>query len=277
MKSLLIQAENDDGDLAEMRDGVADGMDLNGLQREEACAKVLVVREANLTGRSFFSSTVSPLLAKYRPDILWIDPVLSYLGGDVKSQEIVGPFLRNGLHPLLVRFNCAAVVLHHTNKPPSGVQKIEWAAGEFAYLGSGSAEFANYCRAVIALRSLGSHDVFDLQAGKRGARLRWKNPDDSTSYSKQLAHAREEGRIFWREAEPDEIPKSPGAPQKGASADACRDLLPPEGLTKTDWQTQADEMLSLSKGTFRHRFDELRNSDRIFKSAINGNWLKKGA
>src|SRR5206468_2700274 len=84
-------------------------------------------------------------------------------------------------NPLLREFNCAAVVVHHTNKPPTGKEKPDWSAGDFAYLGGGSAEWANWARAVLGLRSLGSHDVFELRAGKRGGRLGWKEEDGETS------------------------------------------------------------------------------------------------
>ena len=112
-------------------------------------------------------------LTKHQPDLLWIDPALAYLGGEVGSQREVGGFLRNMLNPLVHEFNCAVVVVHHTNKPPVGREKPDWNAGDFAYLGGGSAEWANWARAVLALRSLGSHSVFELRAGKRGARLGW--------------------------------------------------------------------------------------------------------
>ena len=45
LKSLLVQAENDDGDLAEMRDGVMRGLGLSEDERARACEMVLVVRE----------------------------------------------------------------------------------------------------------------------------------------------------------------------------------------------------------------------------------------
>jgi hypothetical protein len=113
------------------------------------------------------------------------------------------------LNPLVREFNCGVVVVHHTNKPPVGVEKREWNAGDHAYLGSGSAEWGNWARAVIALRSLGSHSVFELRAGKRGGRLGWMEPDGETkSYAKVIAHANEPGMICWREADESEVPQT---------------------------------------------------------------------
>ena len=209
LKSLLIQAENDEGDLAEMRDGVISGLKLTEDEGKRAMENIIVVREDSRTGLGFFVGTVRPLLEKHQPDLLWIDPALAYLGGEVGSQKEVGGFLRNMLNPLVREFNCGVVVVHHTNKPPVGVEKRDWNAGDHAYLGSGSAEWGNWARAVIALRSLGSHSVFELRAGKRGARLGWVEPDGETkSYAKVIAHANEPGVICWREADESEVPQT---------------------------------------------------------------------
>jgi hypothetical protein len=165
------------------------------------------VREDARTGLLFFVETLQPALAAHRPDLLWIDPALAYLGGEANSQKDVGGFLRNMLNPLLREFNCGCVVVHHTNKPPTGKEKPDWQAGDFAYLGGGSAEWANWARAVIVMRSVGSHSVFELRAAKRGPRLRWREPDGVTpAFTKMIAHATEPGVICWREAEASEMP-----------------------------------------------------------------------
>ncbi len=222
LKSLVVQAENDGGDMAEFRDGVYHGLNLAEDERELAGNCVAVVREDERTGPDFFRSVVRPLLKEHRPDLLWIDPALSYLGGDVKSQEDVGGFLRNGLNPLLREFGCAAVVCHHTNKPPNGREKPDWQAGDFAYLGSGSAEWANWARAVLALRSLGSHEVFELRAGKRGSRLGWREEDGEThAFARNIAHGKD-GIIYWRDAEVEEVP----TPEAKAAPKTSADLLP---------------------------------------------------
>lgn len=209
LKSLLIQAENDEGDLAEMRDGVLNGLKLTEDERRRAMENVIVAREDTRTGLAFFAGAVRPLLEQHKPDLLWIDPALAYLGGDVSSQKDVGGFLRNMLNPLLREFNCGGVVVHHTNKPPTGKEKPDWSAGDFAYLGGGSAEWANWARAVLALRSVGSHSVFELRAGKRGGRLGWKEADGVTkAYFKVIAHAKEPDVICWRDAEESEVPNT---------------------------------------------------------------------
>jgi hypothetical protein len=133
LRSLYVQAENDDGDLAEMRDGVIAGLALSPKELKAVYSSIVTVHENTRTLRPFFDNTVAPLLELHRPDLLWIDPALAYIGGESNSQKDVGVFLRNLLNPLLSQFNCGGVVIHHTNKPSKGEEKKEWQAGDFAY------------------------------------------------------------------------------------------------------------------------------------------------
>jgi len=204
LKSLIIQAENDEGDLAEFADGIFQGLLLAPAQTTQADKNVVTACEDSRTGLPLCLYTIEPLLAAHRPDLLWLDPANAYLGGDASSQEIVGGFLRNMLNPLLRKYGCAAIVIHHTTKPPRGRDKPDWQAGDFAYLGSGSAEFANWPRCVLAIRSIGQHAVFELRAGKRGSRIGWKDENDQPAYSRFIAHSKTPGLIYWRDAELDE-------------------------------------------------------------------------
>jgi len=241
LKSLLIQAENDDGDLAEMRDGVIAGLDLNEDQRRMAMENIIVAREDERTGMAFFSGVVRPLLEAHRPDLLWIDPALSYLGGEASLQKDVGGFLRNLLNPVLREFDCAAVIVHHTNKPSAGKEKPDWSAGDYAYLGGGSAEWANWPRAVLALRSIGSHCLFELRAAKRGGRLGWLESDGQTkAYVKWIAHANEPGVICWREANQSELPAANEAKRTVTKADILPHVPTDTAITKQELRQRAN-------------------------------------
>jgi hypothetical protein len=270
LKSLLIQAENDDGDLAEFRDGICAGLELSPDNIKLVGDNVVVACEDTRTSIRFFAEVVEPLLELHKPDLLWIDPALAYIGGEVSLQRDVGAFLRNGLNPLLHRFACAAVVVHHTNKPLTGREKSNWQAGDFAYLGSGSAEWANWARAVLALRSIGSHDVFELRAGKRGSRLGWKDADGATCYTKLIAHAKEPGVICWREVAPDEI--ETGGRPKSYDPEEIFALLPPEGLATGEWQKLAKNECGISETTFHRERRAFQKAERILKSKASGKW-----
>jgi hypothetical protein len=272
--SLLIQAENDDGDLAEMRDGIFAGLHLAPSEIVQAGASVLIFREDARTSADFLGGVISPLLAEHRPDLLWIDPALAYLGGEANAQKDVGGFLRNGLNPLLRRYGCGAVVVHHTNKPPTGREKPTWTAGDFAYLGAGSAEWANWARAVLALRSIGSHRVFELRAGKRGGRLPWVETDGQTkSFARYLAHATEPGVICWREVDPEEVPQG-GRPKDYDEGDLLA-VLPAEGLASMEWQKLAKDECGISERNFFRQRKALEKGKKILKSKVSGRWQPK--
>ena len=272
LKSLLIQAENDDGDLAEMRDGVLAGLNMTQEERAAALANVVVCQEDTRTGRAFFLDVVKPLLAEHKPDLLWVDPVLAFLGGDTSSQKDVGAFLRNGLNPLLHEFNVGCVCIHHTNKPPSGKEKSTWQAGDLAYLGSGSSEWANAPRAILGIRSIGSHDVFELTAGKRGSRLNWRDEADEKTYSLLIQHSKERGQICWLPASKEDLEPT-GRPKEHDHEDML-DVLKDSGLTTKEWMFEAFEEHGIKDATFYRLKKAICASKKVIKSHVNGKWMR---
>ncbi len=139
-----------------------------------------------------------------------VDPAFAYLGGDSNSQKDVSRFMRELLNPLVKERNIGLMLVHHTNKPPTGREKDTWAGSDFAYVGAGSAEWINPCRAALAIRSIGSSDVFELIASKRGKRLGWKDLTGKLTDKQYIAHHGGEGVICWREATPEEVAEVEG-------------------------------------------------------------------
>lgn len=285
LKTVIIQAENDDGDLAEMRDGICKGLNFNADQRRQFFENVLILTHCGVTGKQFIQEVVRPTLDIHAPDFLCIDPMLSYIGGDSKEQKVVGPFLREYLHPELYDHECAAVLSHHTNKPPSTKDSREWRNGEFAYLGSGSAEWANYPRAVLALQSTGTPGLYTLHAGKRGARLAWSAEDgESITYQKFVAWSKDKDTIYWRAPEsaelPDEVAEqaqkttNSGRPSK-YTTDALVNSLKWEGLTSvsyTEFAQAAKDKTGMPLSTFKRVLQKALDDGKIFQSALNGRY-----
>ena len=196
LKSLLIQGENDELDLIEMRDGVAGGMELDAERQAAINDNVVVWHETGLCGENFCNQVVAGLLEQHRPDLLWIDPVLQYLGGDSNNQEQVGWFLRQLLSPLIHQHNCGLVLINHTAKPKP--TRSASPASLSAYDAAGSAEFSNWPRAVLSLKSTTRQSQYSLIAGKRGNRLNWKHADGmTTAYERSVRHSVEPGVICW--------------------------------------------------------------------------------
>jgi hypothetical protein len=249
--SLLVQAENDSVDIAEFRDGVFDGLELTDQEKASLRGRIHVVRENARTAAEFVMHTLRPLVERIRPDLLWIDPALAYLGGESNSQKDVGLFLRNLLNPLLTEFRCAAVVVHHGNKPPSGNQKPQWQAGDFAYLGGGSAEWANWARAVIVIRSIGHEEIFELRAAKRGRRLYWKDDSGLPTYRKYIAWSKDPKTIFWREPSVEEIAQleageKVGRPRKLEPVDVLHCIRRTPGQNQAFYKSEIKRVLKCS-------------------------------
>lgn len=215
LRCLLIQAENDDGDMAQMRDGIATGLGFTEAQRRIFFENVLIKDSSGITGKAFVTEVLTPLLDLYVSDLFAVDPALSFVGGDVKEQKVVGEFLRTYLNPLIFAHDCSCIMLHHTNKPHVGKEKANWANGELAYLGSGSSEWANWARAVLSIQSIGKHGIYRLHAAKRGARLGWKDDEDTLIYEKLIRHSKEKNIICWHDADPSEEFPAPLEPTEG--------------------------------------------------------------
>jgi len=196
--------------------------------------------ENGTVAESFVEEIVEPLVQRHQPDLVWIDPVFQYLGGDANQQEVVGRFLRQNIGPLLKRHDCAMVLVHHTAKPSKATQRNANPLLR-AYDAAGSAEFSNWPRAVLSLQSTNAADTYRLVAAKRGGRLGWRMPDGTTRcYEKMLTHSREPGTIFWQEAVVTGVAANNGqtatatvpANSTDAVVDAVLANVPPDGIDK---------------------------------------------
>ncbi len=270
LKSLIFQSENDDGDLFEMCDGVCAGLNLTQEQIESVKQMVMIVREDQRTSFTFINQVLRPILEQEKPDLVWIDHALAYLGGDASNQAEVSKFLRNGLNPLLREFRCGCVVVAHGNKPPTGKEKGGWQAGDHAYAATGSIEWANWARAVLVIRSIGSYTEFELIAGKRGGRLGWTDDANETVYTKFIRQDKRPGVIFWSEIAGEDLISS-GRP-KQYTGDELLTVLPPEGLTTTEWFDEAKREFGISERNFYLLKKQLVDKEQLVQDAISKKW-----
>ncbi len=206
MRILYIQAENDEGDLAEMRNGTIIGCeDLSDEEKIKAIQNIFTVTLNDRTGPQFAETLERLLIEKGPFDLVVVDPAYAYIAGDSNSNKDVSDFVRKQITPILHRQNVGMILVHHSAKPPRGKEKEGWAAGDYAYLGSGAAEWVNPARAALAIRSLGSDSVYELRSAKRGRRLGWSDPDGLPTTVQTIAHHGAFGVICWRYATESEI------------------------------------------------------------------------
>lgn len=215
LRTLIFQAENDDGDIADMRDGVLRSMGLTDEQKAIVLRNIDTYFDNSHTSNKF-GDVLRGLLVGKSYDLLIVDPASAYHGADSSQQRDVTLFLRNIINPILTEYGCGLILVHHTTKPPK-YEKTNWQGGDWAYLGAGSAEWCNWARGVINIEAVG--DVYRLRLPKRGRQVGWKTENDGAAiFTRYIAHAREPDQIYWREADPEEIPdpaqehQGPGRP-----------------------------------------------------------------
>jgi DNA polymerase III delta prime subunit len=205
LKILYIQSENDEGDLCEMRDGALKSAEVTQVERDLIQQNFIVVFESAHTGEEFVDVVLRPLIAKYRPDLVIFDTGLAYLGGDANKQDVVGGFLRNFLTPVLQEYQCGVFIIHHTAKPTTRVLTTQsGAATDYAYLGTGSSEWANWARGVLILSGKDKETwIRELRIGKR-FRLGWRDGYGERTLVKLLQQNVSEDRLLFFEELSDE-------------------------------------------------------------------------
>jgi energy-coupling factor transporter ATP-binding protein EcfA2 len=194
LRQIIIQAENDKGDIAEMAAGSVFAINRKGkLQEEEyksLVSNVIFVPVSGVTSADFVKVVERQLLF-HRADVVWIDPVLSYIGGDISKQEVSSNFFRVLLDPMLKRTGAIAILMHHTGKPEKtdGKPKAERSVKEFAYSGLGSSDMVNWVRSVAVLMPTAEKGKYKFMLCKRESRAGAVDfdgsPDVDTLYLRQ--------------------------------------------------------------------------------------------
>lgn len=221
LRSLIIQSEDSDGDIAEVQMSMAAGYNLTDPERVQVNDRVRIVTDRIHRGPTFIRE-LRRQIDLHRPDIVWINPLLAFIGGDVNDAEAVGEFLREGVNSTNEPPRHAFILIHHTSKPPKEAKERRW--NEVMYDMAGSADLTNWARAMISLRPRETEGEFDLVLAKRGVRAGFTTPSPSGAQrvpttTVPLRHARakietpaggEIPLIFWERFE-----GSAATPDKG--------------------------------------------------------------
>ena len=196
LKMAIIQAENNKLDLVEPLQSICENLGVSAAEKQLLNKNLSIFPNSSQCGKNF--ARLLERVAKTKtPDIVIIDPLLSYIGGDISKQETCSAFLRNTVHPILQRYQMGLIIMHHTGKPRS---KDEEQNGDaLSYAGTGSSELTNYVRAASTIfKNKDDDHVYDFTFAKRGKRAECER----VIYLKQG----ECGNIFWDRAEkPNEI------------------------------------------------------------------------
>lgn len=232
LRSLIIQSENDEGDVSESVQGAVRSMGIPAeSQLIDAIAdRVLFCREAVRTGEDFGKLLRSMVIA-HRADVVWVDPLLGFAGVDLSDQEQASHFLRHIIQPILSETGVILFSIHHTTKPPKE-QGGKTNLADLSYAGAGSAELANWHRAVMVLQKDATPEGQDeqphytLRLAKRGGRAGVKDANGDFTRSIPLRHCKIPGVIAWerRNDSESEHGTSLEVPSKPAKAFGRSDL-----------------------------------------------------
>lgn len=162
--------------------------------------RVVIVTESVNTGDKF-TEAVRHLIGAHKPDLVWIDPLLSFIGDDISRQDVCSYFFRNLLNPISFESGICWMLMHHTNKPSADPNsKSGWNAIDYSYSGTGSSELTNWARAVCFLRSTKDEGRFELALNKRGPRAKATHLEGDRTTVIHLKHS--DDSILW-----EQIPK----------------------------------------------------------------------
>lgn len=213
LRVLVVQAENDEADMHEMITGVCAGLEVAFDSAAQSMLESNLVLNRNVSHTGFaFTEALRRLIEKHHPDLVVLDPLLSFIGADISRQEVCSEFLRNWLNPISDATGVAWLCVHHTGKPPSDKDARKgWQGSDWSYVGIGSSELTNWTRAAMVLRDIG-HGRFMLKLTKRGKRAGATHPDGTPDTDIWLQHA--STGIFWTQIEPPEREDEPDQPAK---------------------------------------------------------------
>lgn len=168
LRSLMVQSEDSDGDVAECWASVSHCLQLTAAETALAAQNVHIVTDRTSRGLTFHKA-LKDHIAGFKPDLVWINPLQAFLDGDITASQDLGRFLRENLNALNPS-QFAYILVHHTTKPATGKDRAERLWHEVMYDMAGGAELINWARAVLSLRPAAAEGDFNLVLAKRGRR-----------------------------------------------------------------------------------------------------------
>jgi len=205
LKVVYIQAENDIADQHDALKGAAQmTFGKENWERGLRNANMLFFRETVRTGADF-AVMLRRLVRKTKADLVYIDPLLSYMGGNPSDIEVCANFTRHLLQPIMMETGVVLVLVHHFPKPKGKDDKPESVA-DLAYSGFGSSDLTNWAREVIVMKEVGFNNPrrFMLGMAKRADRSGMTDKDGKVTGSIMIQRG-SNGDISWNYAEPEKF------------------------------------------------------------------------
>lgn len=206
LKVMLVQAENDMGDLSEMLKGLMEGLVIEFDERAlELLRKNFVVKTSSGVIGEEFCQWMEREIISFGAEIVFVDPLLSFAGIEVGRQDQASKLCRMWIDPILKRTGAVMISNHHTGKPEKnkGGRPQPQSIYDLMYSGIGSSELVNWARAVLILQPTADGDnAFRLTFAKRGKRAWARHPGESDAFTLTVWLQHAEKGIFWQQISP---------------------------------------------------------------------------
>jgi len=217
LRILCIQAENDRDDQIEAASGIAAGLRLSQADLDQISESTRYIYHSAKTGGEFIDTVLQPALSRFPCDLVRLDPLIAYVGGDISKPDVVAAFLRNGLNPVLARHQAGCIINHHTPKPTAETTKFKRKLSEWVYAAAGSYDLMGWARAALVFTPTSEPSVFRFIAAKRGQRIGWEV--GGSGCSSDILHTRRKGfagkrRPKSRSQRLPQVPKGTGEEQR---------------------------------------------------------------
>jgi len=216
LKTFVVQAENDPGDLGEMLHGAIADIRFRFSKTEFSnIGKNLYFKQVTDKTGEKFVRWLEEFIRETQAQLVIIDPLLSFVGDDISQQKVASKFFRELLQPVLERTGAIVVLVHHTGKPSRDKDAQKgWNSSDFSYIGLGSSEIVNWPRAVSVLIHTKQEKTFLFKNCKRGNRAgmvdQFKGYISEDIYLKHSTG----GELSWEQVRYDE-PEEEEKPYKG--------------------------------------------------------------
>jgi hypothetical protein len=212
LKSMIVQAENDIGDQAEILRsviwkfaGAVKGLDHEDI--EDLSRRLVFVRD-NIHAGPEFLRVLEALAIKHKPDLIWVDPLMCYIGDDMSDQKVVTEFC-NGLNRITSKTGAIVCLIHHLPKPRDGEARTD---SDLAYAGFGSSALTNWAREVCTMQRVRTEDghppTCSLTMTKRRTRAGLTDYDTkapvSKIYIRHAADPKKSGMVWVACRQPEE-------------------------------------------------------------------------
>lgn len=197
LRTIAIQAENDAGDVGEAMQDQISGLMLTDPEVQVLRDNLFLYRESVNTGENF-GKVLRDLVNQHQADIVFVDPLMAYVGADISEAKEAARFLRHIIQPILNETGVIIVFMHHTGKPKSSKDKEGQTVADLAYNLFGSSEVTNWAREIACLiRCPGDEPIYKLGLTKRRTRAGMLDFHNNPSGEIYIRHSPQRGVIRW--------------------------------------------------------------------------------